>query len=244
MPQWIESLFNAAEKDKLVGMVASKILLNLEPPIIDSVGMLIYPDGIGRQRGRLEIDTGQFDRYEEILFPSACAALYKKEMLQEIGLFDEDFFAYCEDTDIGLRGRLAGWKAVFAPKAIVYHKYSSTGGKYSAFKAMHVERNRIWVALKNFPLTWILRLPYYSLKRYVVQLYGILASRGSTARFKETYSTTDIILTMMKAYLAALSGVQLMLKKRKKRMRKISNREFSTILAKYRISVRELILRD
>lgn len=242
--QWLEFLLKTAVKDEKIGMVASKILLNPETREIDSVGMLFYPDGIGRQRGRGEIDKGQFDKEEEILFPSACAALYKMEMFEDTGLFDEDFFAYCEDTDIGLRGRLSGWKAVLAPGAVVYHKYSTTSGKYSLFKAMLVERNRIWVVIKNLPWKWVITMPYYMIVRYFVQIYGIFSSKGSTARLKETQSTKEIISAVFKAYITALKGLPLMLRKRRAIKRKISNREFISLIKRYKISVKELILRD
>lgn len=244
VPQWLESLSCAAERDERIGMVASKILLSLETREIDSVGMLLYPDGIGRQRGRGEIDRGQFDQEEEIFYPSACAALYRMEMLKEIGFFDEDFFAYCEDTDIGLRGRLAGWKAILAPKAVVYHKYSVTGGKYSPFKAEHIERNRIWVVIKNLPLTWILRMPYYTLLRYTIQLYGMLTSKGSTSKLRESQSIKDILFMGIRAYISSLKGLPLMLRKRKTIERKIKNKEFISMLKRYKISAAELILKD
>ncbi|MBF0560208.1 MAG: glycosyltransferase family 2 protein, partial [Nitrospirae bacterium] len=108
---WLQALFGAAEADPSVGMVASKIFLGREGSELDSAGMLIYPDGMSRQRGRGETDCGQFDDIREVLFPSACAALYRSEMLKNIGWFDEHFFSYCEDADLGLRARLAGWKA-------------------------------------------------------------------------------------------------------------------------------------
>ena len=243
-PQWLEELYKASEKDKRTGMAASKILLDRQTGEIDSAGMLIYPDGIGRQRGRGEIDNGQFDREEETLYPSGCAALYKKEMLDEIGLFDEDFFAYCEDTDLGLRGVRAGWKAVLAPKAVVYHKYSGVAGKYSVFKALQVERNRIWVAVKNFPLPWLLMVPYFTLKRYIVQTYGMIVSRGSASKFKESQPPAAIASTMVRAYLSAMKALPAMLKKRKAINKKISSREFIKLMKKYRISVSELVLKD
>ena len=94
-------------------MWAPKILSMKKRDEIDSVGglLMVYPDCLAKGRGRLEIDTGQYDSVDEVLFPSACAALYRKSMLDKVGLFDEDFFAYCEDTDLGLRARLAGFKA-------------------------------------------------------------------------------------------------------------------------------------
>jgi GT2 family glycosyltransferase len=143
------------------GMWAVKILSFDEQVVIDSVGgLLIYPDGLARGKGRLEIDTGQYDQSGAAFIPSACAGLYRRAMLEEVGLFDEDFFAYCEDTDLGLRARLAGWNTVSVPGAVVYHHYSGTGGRYTPFKAYLVERNRIWVALKNFHLRFLLHLPF------------------------------------------------------------------------------------
>jgi len=161
-------LLEVAEKDERTGKVASKVLLDKDTRRIDSVDMLIYPDGIGRQKGRGEIDRGQYYSEEDVLYPSGWEALYWRTMLDDIGLFDEDFFAYCEDTDLSLRGRRSGWQDVLALTAVVYDKYSSSGGKYSTFKASQVERNRIWGAVKNFPVAWLLRSPYYSLNRYAM----------------------------------------------------------------------------
>jgi GT2 family glycosyltransferase len=243
-PHWLEELFKAAEKDSKTGMVASKILLNENTREIDSVGMLIHPDGIGRQRGRGEIDIGQFDNDDEVLYPSGCAALYKKKMLDEIGLFDEDFFAYCEDTDLGLRGIWAGWRAVLAPMAIVYHKYSASAGKYSAFKAMHVERNRMWVAVKNFPMRWLLMIPFHTLKRYAVQVYGVFLSKGSTAKFREAHSVRSIVTAMMEAYASALSNLPSMARKRKMIKKVLTSKDFISLLKRHTISASELVLKD
>jgi len=244
MPDWLEELYKAIESDNEAGMAASKILLNKESRAIDSVGMLIYPDGIGRQRGRGEIDRGQFDNDNETLLAHGCAAIYRRKMLDEIGMFDEDFFAYVEDMDLGLRGRFAGWKAVTAPKAVVYHKYSATAGKYTSLKAMLIERNRIMAAVKNFPLTWLSLSPFYTIWRIVVQIYGIMINKGSSARFKENYPAKEIVVTMFKAYTSALKHMPLMLRKRRQRVKRISNREYIKILKRYRISAAELILKD
>lgn len=243
-PGWLEALYLAAAQDEKTGMVASKILLNLETREIDSVGMMVYGDGIGRQRGRGRIDDGSFDRVEEVLYPSACAALYKREMFDDIGLFDEDFFLYCEDTDIGLRAQRAGWKAVFAPEAVVLHKYSLTGGGYSLFKAMHVERNRMWVCVKNFPRSWILLMPFHTLRRYFFQACGMISSRGSTARLKEKHSFAAILWTVLKAYRSAFAGLPTMLRKRREIRKTGSDGKLAAMMRRHLISVRELILHD
>jgi GT2 family glycosyltransferase len=242
---WLQALYESAEVDRVVGMVASKILLGREGKEIDSVGMLVYPDGMSRQRGR-GLDSGQFNRIEEVLFPSACAALYRREMLEETGFFDEDFFVYCEDSDLGLRARLAGWKAVLAPEAVVRHMYSKTGGRYSAFKAYHVERNRSWVLLKNLPVSYIVTSPFYTTWRYIMQLYGILSGKGSVARFVEDSGRTSLISTVIKAYWGAFIKIPVMLIKRKGiwKRKQVGRKEYRNLLRSHHITAKELMLRD
>ena len=243
---WLKALYEAAESDPLAGMVASKIFLGREGKELDSAGMLIYSDGMSRQRGRGEIDSGQFDSVGEVLFPSACAALYRGDMLKDIGCFDEDFFAYCEDADLGLRARLAGWKALFAPKAMVRHLYSQTGGKYSGFKAYHIERNRFWVLMKDFPVSFILLFPFYTLWRYVVQFYGLLSGKGSVARFAEDSGRLNLISVVLSAWCGAIAGLPAALKKRKSiwNSKHLSAKKYKDLLNMNIITAAELMLRD
>ena len=88
-------------------------------------------------------------------------------MLDEIGFFDPDFFAYGDDTDVGLKARLAGWRCLYVPAAVVYHRSSATAGRYSPFKAYLVERNRVWILVKYFPLRYILLSPFYTILRWI-----------------------------------------------------------------------------
>ena len=94
-------------------------------------GTFSIPDGLNRGRGRLEEDRGQYDTCRTALFPSGAAALYTRRMLDDIGLFDETFFLYGDDAELGLRGRVAGWGCALAPRAIAYHHYSRSAGAYS-----------------------------------------------------------------------------------------------------------------
>ncbi|MEJ2696146.1 MAG: glycosyltransferase family 2 protein [Candidatus Sulfobium sp.] len=244
--RWLEGLVQTAEADARTGMVASKILLGREGSELDSAGMLVYPDGMTRQRGRGQTDRGQFDKTEEVLFPSACAALYRREMLEETGFFDEDFFSYCEDADLGLRGRLAGWRAVMAPGAVVRHLYSQTGGKYSDFKAYHVERNRFWVLLKDLPLCYVFLFPFYTSWRYIIQVYSILSGRGSVARLAENSGRGRLLNVASRAFRDALGGIPRMLRKRRNiwRHRRIAAKDYRKILRRHRITAQELMLRE
>src|SRR3989442_8729445 len=99
-------------------------------------------------------------------------------MLEEIGLFDEELFAYCEDRDLALRGQIAGWRCRYVPEAAVRHRYSSSTAPHSSFKAFQVERNRIWVVLKCFPASLAAVSPAYTLARYTLQLWAAMAGRG------------------------------------------------------------------
>ena len=243
---WLQDLYEAGQTDRSIGMVASKIFLGRDGIELDSAGMLLYPDGMTRQRGHGEQDKGQFDGIREVLFPSACAAHYRHEMLKEIGYFDEDFFSYCEDADLGLRARLAGWKAVFAPGATVRHLYSRTSGRYSEFKAFHVERNHFWVLLKDLPLSYIIRFPFYTAWRYIIQVYGLLSGQGSVARFAEGAGAGQMMRIVLRSYWAAFMALPETMQKRRRiwGARRLGNKQYRDILKRHRITARELMLRD
>ncbi|MBI5328024.1 MAG: glycosyltransferase family 2 protein [Deltaproteobacteria bacterium] len=242
---WLKNLASAAaSSDVHVGMWAPKILSLQDPKRIDSVGgLLIYRDGIARGRGRLEQDKGQYDKVEEILFPSACSALYRKNMLDEIGYFDEDFFAYCEDTDLGLRARLAGWKAISVPHAITFHHYSGTTGKYSQTKAFLVERNHMWAALKNFPVTMVLTMPIYTLWRWLIQTINVIHGKGATSHYVRKISAISIIAVLFNAYVAAARNIPWILKKRWyiQKKKAVSNKEIRQWFKRYGLSARGVV---
>ncbi len=243
---WLEELVRAAEENPRAGMLASKIYLAGDGKVIDNIGHLIYRDGLNRGRGRLEVDRGQFDRQEEVFFPSGCAALYRREMLDEIGLFDEDFFAYGDDTDIGFKGRLAGWKCLYVPTAVVYHAYSQSSSAYSPLKAFYVERNRLWIAVKYFPPGILCVSPFYTLWRFVLQGYGAMAGRGAAGKFTREHSRFSLIKILFRAYLSAAAGLPRMLKKRgeMRRLTRVSQNEIRDWFRRFGIRARELSLKD
>ncbi len=243
---FVDRLAKAALADQRVGMCAPKILSLSDPTLIDNAGQCLYRDGIGRGRGRLQRDVGQYDKPGEVLLPSGCAALLRRTMLEEIGGFDEDFFAYCDDTDLGLRGRLAGWKCVYEPSAVVYHKYSGSSDAYSPLKAFLVERNRCWVALKCLPLPFLAAAPFFTLLRLCAQAYGVARGSGAAARFARRRSALALALIVFRAWAAALAGAPKMVKKRRRvqRSRAVSNAEIRRWFAEFGLSVREIALVD
>jgi GT2 family glycosyltransferase len=178
------------------------------------------------------------------MFPSGAAGLYRKRMLDAVGLFDEDFFAYGEDADIGWRGRLAGWTCVFVPTAVVYHRYSASSSAYSPLKAFWVERNRLWLAIKNFPLPVLFASPVYTLVRYAWQGYGALSGIGAAGEFTKQYSKAQLLLIVLKAYASAFVGAGKMIRKRKAIQQSVtvSTKDVLAWFSRYGISVRELSL--
>jgi GT2 family glycosyltransferase len=246
-PAWLTNLMREAEANpSSVGMWASKILSYNNPGIIDNVGLLMYPDGLGRGKGRLEADAGQYDRPGEAFFPSGCAGLYRREMLDEIGLFDEAFFAYADDVDLGLRARLAGWQCVYVPSAKVYHKYSASSSAHSPFKAFLVERNRIWVLLKYYPIEMILISPFRTLTRLLIHLYGALIGKGASGRFSEQNSLLQAMVILLRAWCSALSGLPSIIRQRRafSKLRRIRRRELYRLFREFHISAYEIALKE
>lgn len=245
-PSFARELVDAAERDPRVGMVAAKVLEHGRPGVIDTVGHLMYPDGLNRGRGRLEQDHGQYDGLTTALFPSGAAALYRREMLAEIGLFDEDFFLYGDDAELGLRGRVAGWECALSPRAVAYHRYSRSAGAYSTLKAFHVERNRVLVLLKLFPLRLVLLSPLHTAARLALQAWGALRGRGAAARLREQRSAPHLVAVTLRAWLSALRLAPRVLRRRwrARSLRRLSSRELRALLAEHRLPLREVALKD
>jgi len=245
-PRWLEAMVETLRRRPDCGLAACKILSYRDPEIIDNVGHLIYRDGTFRGRGRLERDREQYDREEEVLAPSGCAFLVRRAALEAAGLFDEDFFIYGDDADLSLRIRLAGWKAVYVPSAVVYHKYSATTGAYSPFKAFLVERNRIWLTVKCFPPVPLLLAPLYAAGRIILQAYGALAGKGAAGAFAREYSPLSLPLILIRAHAAALRGLPRMWRKRReiRRQKRVPDRVFRRWLKEFRLTARELALKE
>jgi len=245
-PSFAREMVAAAEADPRVGMVAARVLEYERRDVIDTTGHLLYPDGLNRGRGRLETDTGQYDGHRTALFPSGAAALYRRAMLDEIGLFDESFFLYGDDAELGLRGRLAGWDCAFAPRAVAYHRYSRTAGPHSSLKAFYVERNRVLVLFKLFPARLICASPAYTAVRLGLHAWGVLTGRGAAARLAERRSPAHLLALTLRAYGSALRALPGALRERRRArpLRRLSTPAFRALLDEYRLTAREAALKD
>lgn len=240
-PDWLAALSRATRRHPEAGMFTPKILNYYRRDEIDNTGHVIYPDGLARGRHRLEKDDGRFEEEGEAIWPSGCAGVYRKDMLDEIGLLDETFFAYGEDVDLGLRARWAGWSCYYVPDAVVYHKYSATAGPYSPDKVFLVERNRYWILLKNFPPREIVLSPFRTAYRYGWHLFGALTGRGAAGRFSGRFSLWRLFRTTLKGEFAALAGCPriLLQRIRGKRVRRISTSEFRELTRRFGMDARE-----
>jgi GT2 family glycosyltransferase len=238
-PEWLESLLRAVEARPDVGMCASQVRLATDGRL-DSAGMLLCLDGSSKQRGHLEA-PGSYPRRQEALLPSGSAAFYRREMLEEIGLFDESFFLYCEDTDLGLRARWAAWECLYVPDARVEHRYSHSAGKASPMKAYYVERNRLFLAVKNLPLPELLLAPFYSMSRYFWHLVFAIQGRGKAAEFQRSgNSAIQLPLILFRAHVALLGRFPSLWKQRRAMKRRFTPKQFRRLIRRFSIGPRQV----
>jgi GT2 family glycosyltransferase len=156
-PEWLERLIACAEEHPEAGIVTPKFLLK-DGLRIDSTGDFYSSWGWAYPRGRDEIDRGQYDGPElrEVFCGSGGASLFRARMLEEVGPFDEDYFAYLEDQDLGFRAQLLGWRARYEPRARAYHWMMGTSAALPHFGRYQAIRNCIFLYVKNLPspLVW------------------------------------------------------------------------------------------
>ena len=240
-PGWLAALIAAADADPGVGACASLILLEGRGGAIDSAGLGIYPDGTAKQLGRGSKPT-DYSVAQDALMPSGCAALYRRSMLEQIGGFDGEYFLYGEDSDVGLRTRLAGWKCLLERRAVVSHDYSGSAGRASRLKAFYVERNRLFTVLKLFPLSCWLAMPFYAFRRYWAHWRAASSDSGLAGEFGRRESPWRLVLIVLQAHAAALAALPRLwsLRRQFRRHKKLTSSQFRSLLNQHRITAREI----
>ncbi len=241
-PGWLEALEAVIRLYDDVGMAASKILVWESPNIIDKCGHLIYPDGQNRGRGSGQLDRGQFDRVEEVLWPDGCAAMYRRAMLEDVGFFDEEFFAYADDAELGLRGRIAGWRCFYAPQAVVRHHRGATLGIGSARRLTLIERNRVLLVWKLFPWNLLWANGAYYLARVVAGLWAAFRNKGELRHYPGAQGKLTVAAALIRGNWSALPLIPSMLRKRKafRSRHRLTDRQIRGLLLHYRIKLKEL----
>lgn len=218
-PGWIAAIVDTFARHPEAGLVASKMLLFDRRDHFHTAGDLFRVDGRLFNRGVWERDEGQYDQEEYVFSACGGSAAYRRAMLAEIGLLDDDFFFSCEDMDLAWRAQLAGYRCVYQPAAVVYHRLAATGGGVTA--SYHDGRNMIWLLVKDYPgALW--RKHGLKVLRAQLGLAGqaLRAWRGAAARAR------------LRGMVAGLVGIPRMMRKRRgiQRARRVSLAYLESIL--------------
>lgn len=199
---WVEEIVAAFGRHPQAGIVASKMLLFDQRDTFHTAGDFIRVNGIPGNRGAWQKDEGQYDREEEVFSACGGSAAYRRAMLDQIGLLDNGFFFSCEDLDLAWRAQLTGWKCVYNPRAIVYHKLKASGGGVTA--SFHDGRNFVYLLVKDYPGDlWRANWWAVLLAQLRITSEALRAWRGAAARAR------------LRGQLAGLLGIPKMLRKRR-----------------------------
>lgn len=176
-PDWLEKLVAAAEAHPDCASIGSRLLRADDPRTLDGTGDVYHVSGVHWREGFGRPLEAWALAAKEIFSPCAASALYRLCAIRSVGGFDEDYFCYSEDVDLGFRLRLAGYRSWYAPDSVAHHVGSATTGKTSDFTIYHGCRNTVWTYVKNMPglLFWLLLPAHLAV---VVMLFAKLAWRG------------------------------------------------------------------
>jgi GT2 family glycosyltransferase len=201
-PGWAAAVIETFTRHPDAGIVASKMLLFDRRDHFHTAGDLYRVDGRLVNRGVWERDEGQYDQEDYVFSACGGSSAYRRSMLNDIGLLDDDFFYSCEDMDLAWRAQLAGYRCVYTPNAVVYHRLSATGGGTTA--SFYDGRNTIWILVKDYPAAFW-RKHFFKILRAQWKLAweALRAWRGAAARAR------------LRGMLAGLSGIPKMLRKRR-----------------------------
>ncbi|MCI5902007.1 MAG: glycosyltransferase family 2 protein [Blautia sp.] len=160
-PDFVEEMTAAIKRHKKAFSCQAKMIQFHDRQKLDDAGNYYCALGWAYARGKGR-EICRYDREEKIFAACGGAAIYRREIFREIGCFDEEHFAYLEDTDVGYRARIYGYENWYAPRAVVYHVGSGTSGsRYNQFKTRYSSRNNVYLIYKNMPVGQILlNLPF------------------------------------------------------------------------------------
>jgi GT2 family glycosyltransferase len=159
---WLENFFQATVKYSACSFFGSRLISANEPELLDGAGDSYHVSGLVWRRGHGCLAANRYMTDEEIFSPCAAAAFYRRQAFLEVGGFDERYFCYVEDIDLGFRLRLQGHYCLYLADAIVHHVGSASSGRHSDFTVYHGHRNYVWTYVKNMPtfLFWAFLLPH------------------------------------------------------------------------------------
>jgi len=210
-PDCVAHLARALDSDERLGMCAPKMLL--PDGRLNSTGLCVSRSGAAWDRDMGIEDSGHENSAEEVLGPCGGAALYRREMLEQVGSFDESFFLYMEDVDLAVRARLAGWRCRYIPQATLVHLSGATVGRNSDMAVYYGNRNIIWYVFKDFPARLLMTsFPWILGRNLGVLAYYTLQGRGRLA---------------VRAKIDAIAGLGHVIRERRKVIRSVPYHEIS-----------------
>jgi GT2 family glycosyltransferase len=232
-PGWLEEMYEAATSEDRVGMVAPRVVQEQDNGLIDSLGMLAGRNGLIYLIGHGDPANAhpESPRFEDVFGPPAVAALYSRKMLEEIGFFKPDFFAYYEDADLAFRGRWAGWRCLLANRARVRHGHSATAEAIGLSKTYYLQKNRLRTVVRNWPVrSFVKNFPY-------LIFYNILSTLAAVY--------ADSSLDAFRAWLAFAGGffADLCWRFEQKPLRRVPPKDIDTWLSRGYPSALELFQR-
>lgn len=181
-PHWLEELLLASRGNPVCDAFGSKLVNAADLAVLDGAGDAYHVSGLVWRMGHGAPALSFSEQAREVFSPCAGAALYRRSALLDVGVFDEDFFCYVEDVDLGFRLRLAGYRCLYVPSSVALHVGSgTTGGQHSDFSVYQGHRNLVWTYVKNMPgvLFWIF-LPLHLAMNLVVLVVFMLRGQGRT----------------------------------------------------------------
>lgn len=193
---WLKNIAGTIKRKSEYSFFATKILRFDKRDILDGTGDFISRSLFVFRYGQFDTDRGQYNSLGDIFSPCGASAVYKKEMLEDIGMLDEDFFAYLEDIDLGMRAHIAGYKGFFIPDSVIYHigGASTDSERMSPWVYKQNIRNMFLILFKDIPFTVFLRCIPSMLFWHSAHLFYVIRRRRELFKyyFKAFFESVEL----------------------------------------------------
>lgn len=224
--KYIEEITNCAKSHPEAGSIQPKVLNFFEPDKIDCAGIYINRDGTAHNRGYGK-EAEKYNEEKEIFGANGTASLFTRETLektkfQEGEYFDNNYFAFYEDTDLAWRIHLAGLKSYYCPNAKVFHIHSATAGKASLLKAYYLHRNYFFTIFKNYPWGKIGETLFWRFISYLQLVLNLFRRKKRETELTKGYKKREVAFVIFKAWLSVIGNMPNLLKKRRYVFQKIN----------------------
>jgi len=196
-PDWLTELYRGMERHPECGMGTTKMMFLDDREVFYNTGDLFHVWSSGGGRGQGEKDVGQYDKEDYVFGACAGAGIYRRELFDTVGIFDEDFFIFAEDVDLNMRSQLEGFKTVYLPQAKVYHIGTATVGLYSDRYVYLCKRNDVYVLIKNISLGLYLKYFFTILKHQIGDIKYFCYRGQGLVLFKSKLSALKMLIPLL-----------------------------------------------